>query len=134
MLGCDTREGASMYLYYLLSNRSRTYPFFHICFCLLTTTYDQRTQCTGWPRSFFSRGQMTNDGQKNISSEDGLELEQEYWRLKEARICKVCMDAEVSVVFIPCGHLICCLNCAPSLKNCPMCRQSIQGTVKTYMS
>ena len=44
------------------------------------------------------------------------------------------MDNEVGVVFLPCGHLISCVNCAPSLKDCPVCRQSIHGTVKTYMS
>ena len=62
------------------------------------------------------------------------DLEQENRRLKEARICKICMDNEVGVVFLPCGHLISCVNCAPSLKDCPVCRQSIHGTVKTYMS
>ena len=65
---------------------------------------------------------------------DFSDLEQENRRLKEARICKICMDNEVGVVFLPCGHLISCVNCAPSLKDCPVCRQSIHGTVKTYMS
>ena len=37
-------------------------------------------------------------------------------------------------VFLPCGHLICCVQCAPALKDCPLCRQPIHGTVKTYMS
>ena len=26
------------------------------------------------------------------------------------------MDAEVGVVFLPCGHLVVCVNCAPNLK------------------
>jgi len=63
---------------------------------------------------------------------DSLELENA--RLKEQRTCKVCMDAEVGVVFLPCGHLICCVNCAPSLKDCAVCRTKIQGTVRTFMS
>ena len=37
-------------------------------------------------------------------------------RLREEKTCKVCMDAEVGVVFLPCGHLVVCPNCAPSLK------------------
>lgn len=32
-------------------------------------------------------------------------LEEENRKLKDARLCKVCMDAEVGVVFLPCGHL-----------------------------
>jgi len=62
------------------------------------------------------------------------DLEQENQRLKEARTCKICMDNEIGVVFLPCGHFICCVKCAPSLRDCPYCRQSIHGTVKTYMS
>jgi len=62
------------------------------------------------------------------------DLETENARLKEQRTCKVCMDGEVGVVFLPCGHLICCVNCAPSLKDCPVCRSNIQGTVRTFMS
>ena len=54
--------------------------------------------------------------------------------MKEQRLCKICMDKDIGVVFLPCGHLICCVQCAPSLKDCPLCRQQIQGTVKTYMS
>lgn len=65
-------------------------------------------------------------------TEESLELENA--RLKEQRTCKVCMDTEVGVVFLPCGHLICCVNCAPSLKDCAVCRTPIQGTVRTFMS
>merc|ERR1711860_354736 len=71
---------------------------------------------------------------KPSNPEMSVDLEQENRRLKEARICKICMDQEIGVVFLPCGHLICCVQCAPSLKDCPLCRQPIHGTVKTYMS
>ena len=60
--------------------------------------------------------------------------ENENRPMKEAPICKIFMDNEVDLVLLPCGHLISCVNCAPSLKDCPVCRQSIHGTVKTYMS
>ena len=44
------------------------------------------------------------------------DLLDENSRLREEKTCKVCMDAEVGVVFLPCGHLVVCPNCAPSLK------------------
>ena len=53
---------------------------------------------------------------------------------KEDRICKICMSNQVGVVFLPCGHLISCVNCSPKVKDCPFCRQFIKGKVKTYMS
>lgn len=32
-------------------------------------------------------------------------LEEENRKLKDARLCKVCLDEEVGVVYLPCGHL-----------------------------
>ncbi|XP_033740988.1 baculoviral IAP repeat-containing protein 2-like [Pecten maximus] len=48
--------------------------------------------------------------------------------------CKVCLQAPVSIVFLPCGHLSCCAECAPALKNCPICRSNIKGSVKTFLT
>lgn len=61
-------------------------------------------------------------------------LEEENRRLREARLCKICMDSEVCVVFLPCGHLVTCVNCAHSLADCPVCRQPIKATVRTFLS
>lgn len=41
--------------------------------------------------------------------------------------CKICMAEEVGVVFLPCGHLLTCVMCAPALTTCPLCRQLIRG-------
>jgi hypothetical protein len=62
------------------------------------------------------------------------ELLLENRRLMEARTCKVCMDRDVDTVFLPCGHLVACQECSPKLKNCPICRTFIRGTVKTFLS
>lgn len=62
------------------------------------------------------------------------ELALENLRLKEQRLCKVCLDAEVGVVFLPCGHLVACPACASALTACPICRTAIAGTVRTFLS
>ena len=56
--------------------------------------------------------------------------------VEDSQVCKICMENEISFVFIPCGHLITCENCALSenLKNCPMCRKQITTHLKTYLS
>ncbi|KAJ1531810.1 hypothetical protein ONE63_000464 [Megalurothrips usitatus] len=69
-----------------------------------------------------------------LSLEKKVSLEEENRRLKEARQCKICMDSEACVVFLPCGHLVTCVNCAPSLSDCPICRQPIKATVRTFLS
>lgn len=41
--------------------------------------------------------------------------------------CVVCMDNGCEVIFIPCGHLCCCLKCAGDIDMlCPLCRVEIE--------
>jgi len=61
-------------------------------------------------------------------------LQQEVQNLREERSCKICLENEASIVFLPCGHLCSCANCAPALKICAVCRAPIQGLVRTYMA
>lgn len=70
----------------------------------------------------------------NIPPEKPVSLEEENRLLKEARLCKICMDGEVGIVFLPCGHLTTCVNCAPNLEDCPVCRCAIKATVRTFLS
>lgn len=67
-------------------------------------------------------------------NESNLSLEEENRKLKDARLCKVCMDEEVGVVFLPCGHLVTCVQCAPGVNQCPLCRTAIKGFVRTFLS
>lgn len=63
-----------------------------------------------------------------------LTLEEENRQLKEARLCKVCMDCEVSVVFLPCGHLVSCSRCGAALDACPLCRAAVRALVRAYLA
>ncbi|KAM8976739.1 baculoviral IAP repeat-containing protein 2 [Pelodytes ibericus] len=71
---------------------------------------------------------------KSSDEYSDLPMEEQLRRLQEERTCKICMDQEVSIVFIPCGHLVVCKDCAPSLRKCPICRGTIKGTVRTFLS
>ncbi|NXE52735.1 BIR7B protein, partial [Casuarius casuarius] len=79
---------------------------------------------SGVQESFFS----------TLVSPTPLSTEEQLRRLQEERMCKVCMDRDVSVVFVPCGHLVACAECAPNLRLCPICRAVIRGSVRTFMS
>uniref|UniRef100_A0A8C9QTE8 RING-type E3 ubiquitin transferase n=1 Tax=Scleropages formosus TaxID=113540 RepID=A0A8C9QTE8_SCLFO len=63
-----------------------------------------------------------------------LSPEEQLRQLQEERTCKICMDKLVSIVFIPCGHLVVCTDCAASLRHCPICRAVIRGSVRAFMS
>ncbi|KAJ7394288.1 Iap2p [Desmophyllum pertusum] len=68
------------------------------------------------------------------SSESDESLEERLERMQEERRCKICMDAELGVVFLPCGHLSCCAVCADGVEVCPMCRTPIREKIRTYLS
>ena len=59
---------------------------------------------------------------------------EENRQLKEQRLCKVCLDFEATIAFLPCGHIVCCTDCAPAMRKCPICRAHVKGTVKTFLS
>ncbi|XP_009864807.1 PREDICTED: baculoviral IAP repeat-containing protein 7 [Apaloderma vittatum] len=76
----------------------------------------------------------TQPVQQKESDESRMSTEEQLRRLQEERMCKVCMDRDVSVVFVPCGHLVACGECALNLRLCPICRAVIRGSVRTFMS
>ncbi|KAK3578080.1 hypothetical protein CHS0354_006733 [Potamilus streckersoni] len=61
-------------------------------------------------------------------------IQKETERLKDGRTCKICLDSLACVIFLPCGHMASCPQCAPALFNCPLCRKDIKGTVKAFFA
>lgn len=47
-------------------------------------------------------------------------------------ICVICLEQEYNAVFVPCGHMCCCMNCSSHLTNCPLCRRRIDQAVRTF--
>jgi hypothetical protein len=39
--------------------------------------------------------------------------------------CRICMDAEKTVLFEPCMHVCCCNQCSRKVKSCPICRSKV---------
>lgn len=60
-------------------------------------------------------------------------LETEHEELTNNIMCKVCMEEQFSVVFMPCNHMVTCTYCAVVLKTCPVCRAKITGLIKANM-
>ncbi|XP_036326768.1 E3 ubiquitin-protein ligase mind-bomb isoform X2 [Rhagoletis pomonella] len=44
--------------------------------------------------------------------------------------CLVCSDAKRDTVFKPCGHVCCCDTCAPRVKKCLICRETVSSREK----
>ncbi|ONM25667.1 E3 ubiquitin-protein ligase SP1 [Zea mays] len=47
-------------------------------------------------------------------------------------ICVICLEQEYNAVFVPCGHMCCCMACSSHLTNCPLCRRRIDQAVRTF--
>uniref|UniRef100_A0A7S2XL52 RING-type domain-containing protein n=1 Tax=Attheya septentrionalis TaxID=420275 RepID=A0A7S2XL52_9STRA len=45
--------------------------------------------------------------------------------------CIICVDAPIACVLVPCGHQICCENCATKLSVCPICTKDCKA-LKTF--
>lgn len=40
--------------------------------------------------------------------------------------CKVCFERETNCLFSPCNHVVTCSECSAALKECPVCRKTIE--------
>ncbi|KAL6117937.1 xiap [Pungitius sinensis] len=70
-----------------------------------------------------------NNSQKQ--DEDPLEKLRE---LQREKLCKICMDRDIGIVFIPCGHLVTCTKCSVSFTKCPICCGAITQKIQTYVA
>ncbi|XP_014476507.1 PREDICTED: baculoviral IAP repeat-containing protein 3-like [Dinoponera quadriceps] len=54
--------------------------------------------------------------------------------IDDARMCKICYNRELRKVFVPCGHLVACAECAKNMKTCAVCRKPVVDTVQAIIS
>ncbi|GFO17506.1 Apoptosis inhibitor iap [Plakobranchus ocellatus] len=50
-------------------------------------------------------------------------------------LCKACCKQKRTVVFLPCGHLVCCTDCAASMELCPItsCVMPVTATIRAIL-
>jgi len=46
--------------------------------------------------------------------------------------CVVCLTSKRDCALVPCGHASFCCDCAKKLKECPICRKTVQQTMKIF--
>ena len=76
--------------------------------------------------------QNRNSNSNKTHEEKENNLKEENERLKNERLCVICLTKDKNVLFLPCAHLAACLECSLSLKTCPICRSKIQASVRTF--
>ncbi|CAG5135829.1 unnamed protein product [Candidula unifasciata] len=61
-------------------------------------------------------------------------VEREHSLLEERVTCRVCKSRPVSCIYLPCGHVIACQECAESATHCVFCRKVIIGTANVFLA
>lgn len=59
--------------------------------------------------------------------------------IPDGELCVICVTRRRVPAFIPCGHVVCCRVCASTVERelnpkCPVCLQSIRGSMRVYYS
>ncbi len=55
-------------------------------------------------------------------------------QVQDSHLCKICMEREVMILFMPCAHILCCEACAASIQYCPICRTAIEKKIRSYFA
>jgi hypothetical protein len=75
--------------------------------------------------------------EKTLSSEEKRvlidQLETKITTLKAEIECVICLDERRDTLLKPCGHLAGCRECTKKLKECAICRTTIENTVAVEM-
>ena len=70
----------------------------------------------------------------NFKCQKSVTNNEELLRVDDARMCKICYSEELGVVFLPCGHMVACVKCAPGMTSCAVCRVPVTMTVRAFFS
>nr|CAB3225643.1 baculoviral IAP repeat-containing protein 3 [Phallusia mammillata] len=60
------------------------------------------------------------------------DLSEQLLSLRQDNLCKICLDRKINCVMMNCRHMCCCLECAASVKRCPICREKLVSIFKFY--
>ena len=62
------------------------------------------------------------------------ELEGELQRLRTAMTCRLCRQNPIGATFCPCGHTVCCYQCAQRMQSCWECDELITSVQRMLLS
>uniref|UniRef100_A0A2P2HXT5 E3 ubiquitin-protein ligase XIAP-like n=1 Tax=Hirondellea gigas TaxID=1518452 RepID=A0A2P2HXT5_9CRUS len=95
---------------------------------------------SGYGRSLSSDGENSGAEECSSLSDADIDLQEQLIQAKkqvaslteqlEKRSCKICMDADITTVLLPCKHMATCTNCTLALSCCPICRTQIRQVLK----
>lgn len=82
----------------------------------------------------------STEAQENSSEIQCAEAESEkssiaeLEKLRDTMMCKISMDRNINIIFLPCKHMMTCESCAVAMQLCPYCRDPIKFYIKPILS
>lgn len=99
---------------------------------LKTGTFDGISASTS-DDEYEKEEENNQDEEKDEMHRSLLVMEKERDELENLVRCKVCLISRIDTLFLTCRHFSTCRECAERVKDCPVCRQEILGTVDVFM-
>lgn len=83
----------------------------------------------------FEEPNGSDDSSNYIGISSSKEIESSDQTENNAKAeCLICFDSEREALLLPCHHLISCLRCSVSLKECAICRISVTDIKRIYLA
>lgn len=76
---------------------------------------------------------MMHAHQSNQTVSEAEVLRERMQMIEEALTCHICCDREIECAFVPCGHQLCCKDCASRCSKCPLCRVPISENLTVFL-
>jgi hypothetical protein len=67
-----------------------------------------------------------------LNTNEEMSQQYEYYLLRKQFLCILCMENDMNILLLPCGHLLCCERCSRSLISCPQCNVPVNEKIKTF--
>ena len=72
---------------------------------------------------------QNGDEEENNIDDEEVKIDDEEDEINERCLCLICFEKQRVIVFVPCGHITCSLDC----NDCPVCRAVIDKKIKFYV-
>ncbi|XP_044005876.1 E3 ubiquitin-protein ligase XIAP-like [Aphidius gifuensis] len=82
----------------------------------------------------FEKCERSTEEKKIKKKKDKIKKDKKSKKEDDTFVCKICYNKPLSVIFLPCLHMITCVKCAPAIDKCIICRVHIPGVIQPIIS